>query len=129
MGKNHNSQVTIAQILLAHGSRDPGWRKPFEELLEKCKKGSPKKIFCLSYLELCNPKLSDLVKDLLVNHHKITTFNIHPLFLSSGVHVNDDIQKILSDLRAKYPQINFNLNDVIGKNSLVTNAIYKVVSS
>ena len=129
MESNYNSQMTIAHILLAHGSRDPGWRKPFEELLEKCKKGSPKKKFCLCYLELCNPKLSDLVKDLLVNHHKITTFNIHPLFLSSGVHVNDDIQKILSDLRANYPQKIFNLNDVIGNNSLVTNAIYKVVSS
>ena len=129
MENNYNSQMTIAHILLAHGSRDPGWRKPFEELLEKCKKGSPQKKFCLSYLELCNPKLSDVVKDLLVNHHKITTFNIHPLFLSSGVHMNNDIQKILSDLKANYPHKRFNLNDVIGKNSLVTNAIYKVVSS
>jgi len=129
MGKNQNPQMTIVQILLAHGSRDPGWRKPFEELLEKCKKESPKKIFCLSYLELCNPKLSDIIKDLLENNNKITTFNIHPLFLSSGVHVNDDIQKILSELRANYPQKIFNLNDVIGKNSFVTNAIYKVVSS
>ena len=129
MESNYNSQMTIAHILLAHGSRDPGWRKPFEELLEKCKKGSPQKKFCLSYLELCNPKLSDVVKDLLVNNQKITTFNIHPLFLSSGVHVNDDIQKILSDLRTNYPQKIFNLNDVIGNNILVTNAIYKVVSS
>ena len=129
MGNNYNSQMTIAHILLAHGSRDHGWRKPFEKLLEKCKKGSPKKIFCLSYLELCNPKLSDIIKDLLENNNKITTFNIHPLFLSSGVHVNDDIQKILSELRANYPQKIFNLNDVIGKNSFVTNAIYKVVSS
>jgi len=129
MGNNQNSKINIAQILLAHGSRDPSWRKPFEELLEKCKKGSPKKIFCLSYLELCKPNLGDVVKDLLGNNHKITTFSIHPLFLSSGVHVNEDIQKILSDLRANYPKKIFIINDVIGKNSLVTNAIYKVVSS
>ena len=129
MGNNYISQMNAANILLAHGSRDPGWRKPFEELLEKCKKRSPKKIYCLSYLELCDPKLSDVIKDLLKNNHKITTFNIHPLFLSSGVHMNNDIQKILSDLKANYPQKRFNLNDVIGKNSLVTYAIYKVVSS
>ena len=92
--------MTIAHILLAHGSRDHGWRKPFEKLLEKCKKGSPKKIFCLSYLELCKPNLGDVVKDLLWNNHKITTFSIHPLFLSSGVHVNEDIQKILIQIES-----------------------------
>ena len=127
--KKNNSQMTTANILLAHGSRDPAWREPFEELLEKCKKGSPKKIFCISYLELCNPNLSDVVKDLLEKNPQISTFNIHPLFLSAGVHVNNDIQQILSDLKESYPHKQFDLNNVIGKNIIVTNAIYKAISS
>jgi len=56
--KEHNkSQTVTANILLAHGSKDPRWRISFENLLEKIRKHSPNKIFCLCYLELCRPSL------------------------------------------------------------------------
>jgi inhibitor of KinA sporulation pathway (predicted exonuclease) len=42
--KEHNkSQTFTANILLAHGSKDPRWRISFENLLEKIRKHSPKK--------------------------------------------------------------------------------------
>ena len=125
---NNNSHKHLANILLAHGSRDDTWRKPFEELLEKCKRKSPKKHFFLCYLELCEPKLEDVVKILLENNTNISTIKIHPMFLSAGVHVNKDIQEILSNLKKTYPKINFFLNEVIGKKDVVTNAIYEAVS-
>ena len=41
--KEHNKSQTVkANILLAHGSKDPMWRKSFEDLLEKSRKSSPK---------------------------------------------------------------------------------------
>ncbi len=129
MVKKYNPQTSIANILLAHGSRDRSWKKPFEELLEKCVNGSPETKFCLCYLELCDPKLEEVVKDLNDNYPNISTIKIHPLFLSAGIHVKEDIQEILSNLEKKYPNIKFYMNDVIGKNSIVTNALYKVISS
>jgi len=129
MVNKYNSQSVLANVLLAHGSRDKSWKKPFEELLEKCVNRSPEKTFCLCYLELCDPKLEEVVKYLTDNYPKISTIKIHPLFLSAGVHVNKDIQEILSNLRKSYPNIKFYLNDVIGKNTIVTNAIYKVIST
>tara|TARA_Y100001970_G_C13917922_1_gene691927 strand:+ start:57 stop:446 length:390 start_codon:yes stop_codon:yes gene_type:complete len=129
MVKKDNSQTVIANILLAHGSRDESWKKPFEELLKKCVNGSPEKKFCLCYLELCDPKLEEVVKYLTDNYPKISTIKVYPLFLSAGIHVNKDIKDILSNLQINYPKIKFYLNDVIGKNIIVTNAIYKVISS
>ena len=129
MRKKDNLKNVIANILLAHGSRDESWRKPFEELLEKCKIRSPEKNFCLCYLELCGPKLDEVVKNLLDNNTKISTINIHPLFLSAGVHVNKDIRDLISNLSENYPKIKFYLDDVIGKKSIVNDAIYKVVST
>ena len=129
MIKKDNSQIALANILLAHGSRDKSWKTPFEKLLEKCSNKSPEKKFCLCYLELCDPKLEDTVKYLTDNFPNIATIKIHPLFLSAGIHVNEDIQEILAKLEKKYPNIKFYLNDVIGKNNIVTNAIYKVISS
>ena len=129
MKENNNSQSVTVDIILAHGSKDSMWRKSFEDLLEKSRKSSPKRIFCLCYLELCRPSLSETVKDLADSNYKISTINIHPIFLSAGVHFNEDIQTIVSDLKAIYPHLKFKINDVVGNNSIVSNAILKVVTS
>ena len=70
-----------------------------------------------------------VVKYLTDNYPHIYTIKIHPLFLYAVIHVNEDIQEILTKLKKNYPNIKFYLNNVIGKNSIVTNAIYKVISS
>jgi len=129
MKENNKSQTVTVDVMLAHGSKDPMWRKSFEDLLEKSIKSSPKKIFSLCYLELCSPSLSETVKGLVDSNYKISTINIHPIFLSAGVHFNEDIQTIVSDLKAIYPHLNFNINDVVGSNRIVSNAILKVVTS
>ena len=128
--KEHNkSQTVTADILLAHGSKDPRWRTSFENLLEKIRIHSPKKQFFLCYLELCRPNLSETVNDLTDNNLNVSTINIHPIFLSAGVHFNKDIKLIVFDLQSIYPHLIFNINDVVGNNSIVSNAILKVVTS
>jgi len=129
MEENNKAQTVTADILLAHGSKDPIWRKSFEDLIEKSRKTSPKKIFCLCYLELYPPSLRETVEDLADSNYKISTINIHPIFLSAGVHFNKDIQTIVSDLKAIYPHLKFKINDVVGNNSIVSNAILRVVTT
>ena len=129
MKENNKSQTVTAEILLAHGSKDPRWRKSFEDLLEKSLKSSQNKIFYLCYLELCCTSLSEIVKDLADSDTKISIINIHPIFLSAGIHFNEDIQKMVSDLQAVFPHLKFKINDVVGNNSIVSNAILKVVTS
>jgi len=128
--KEHNKSETVtANILLAHGSKDPRWRTSFENLLGKIKKHSPKKKFCLCYLELCRPNLSETINDLTDKIPKIATITIHPIFLSAGVHFNKDIKTMVFDLQSIYPHLKFKINDVVGNNSIVSNAIIKVVTS
>ena len=43
MKAHNNSQTVKANIMLAHGSKDPRWRKSFETLLERIENNSPKK--------------------------------------------------------------------------------------
>ena len=86
-----------------------------------------KKILC--YLEICRPSLSEAVKDLADSNFKISTINIHSIFLSAGVHFNEDIKAMVSDLQANYPNLKFKINDVVSNNSIVSNAILKVVTS
>ena len=129
MKEKNTSRSVAADILLAHGSRDAMWRKSFENLLEKSRIKSPKKKFHLCYLELCKPNLNEVIKELTENNSKITTINIHPIFLSAGVHFNKDIRTMVFDLQSIYPYLKFKINDVFGNNTIVSEAIIKVVTS
>ena len=129
MKENNTSRSVTADILLAHGSRDAMWRKSFENLLEKSRIKSPKKKFRLCYLELCKPNLNEVIEELTENNSKITTIIIHPIFLSTGVHFNKDIRTMVIDLQSIYPYLKFKINDVVGNNTIVSDAIIKVVSS
>jgi len=129
MKEKNKSQTLSAHILLAHGSKDPRWRKPFEMILDNCKISSPKKKFCLCYLELCKPSLIDTVQELKKNNPNISSIIIHPIFLSAGIHVNKDILSIVSDLKGIHPEIKFKLKVVVGENILVKDAIHKVITS
>ena len=128
--KEHNTSRSVtADILLAHGSRDAMWRKSFENLLEKSRIKSPNKKFRLCYLELCKPNLNEVIEELTEYNSKITTIIIHPIFLSAGVHFNKDIRTMVFDLQSIYPYLKFKINDVVGNNTIVSDAIIKVVSS
>ncbi len=129
MNEHNTSRSVTSDILLAHGSRDARWRKSFETLLERIENHSPKKIFRLCYLELCGPSLSETVNDLTDNNSKISTIIIHPIFLSAGVHFNEDIQTMVYELQSIYPHLKFKINDVVGNNIIVLEAIIKVVTS
>ena len=129
MKENNTSRSVTADILLAHGSRDAMWRKSFENLLEKSRIKSPNKKFRLCYLELCKPNLNEVIEELTENNSKITTIIIHPIFLSTGVHFNKDIRTMVIDLQSIYPYLKFKINDVVGNNTIVSDAIIKVVSS
>ena len=128
MKENNKSQTVTAQILLAHGSKDPRWRKSFEDLLEKSRKSSPKKKLPLLSGDM-QTQSEQAVKDLADSNFKISTINIHSIFLSAGVHFNEDIKAMVSDLQATYPNLKFKINDVVSNNSIVSNAILKVVTS
>ena len=129
MKENKKSKTVTVDILLAHGSKDPMWRKSFENLLEKSRIKSPNKKFRLCYLELCKPNLNEVIEELTENNSKITTIIIHPIFLSTGVHFNKDIRTMVFDLQSIYPYLKFKINDVVGNNTIVSDAIIKVVSS
>ena len=55
MKENNKSQTVTVHILLAHGSKDPRWRKSFEDLLEKSRKSSPKKYFASAIWSFADP--------------------------------------------------------------------------
>ncbi len=114
-----------ANILLAHGSRDPEWQQPFEMMLESIRQqGQDLAVVELAYMELCQPSLEDSCKELVQQGHH--TINIYPVFFAAGRHLRVDVpnqlQKIESELN-----ITTHLHPPIGQDSRVQTAITQVI--
>ena len=57
-------QSQLAIILLAHGSRDPLWRRPIEAVAARIQTDQPRLLVRCAYLELCAPDLAGAVAEL-----------------------------------------------------------------
>lgn len=108
MNTNHSSL-----ILIAHGSKDPRWRKPFERLERSLKSDlGVEKVF-LSYMEFAEPTLLDAVS--LAVQAGANEIKVLPLFMAGGSHVDQDIPPQVESAKKKFPTVAFELLPPIGE--------------
>ena len=123
--------TTVANILLAHGSRDPQWQAPFEVIAERIKtkeqennqSGESTRIE-LSYMELSEPSLEQVCEDLAKDGYEI--INIYPIFFAAGRHLRIDVPKQLKDIEADLG-ITTHLHPPVGQEEIVRDAITQVI--
>ena len=99
-------------VLLAHGSRNPAWRAPFKALLKDLRRELGEDRICLAYLQLAEPSLASVVRDLAAIG--AGAIRILPLLLSAGNHAKEDIPAEVATLRQKYPDIAIEILPPIG---------------
>lgn len=110
-----------AIVLFAHGSRDPAWRAPIEAVAERMRQiQSASRVTC-AYLELMEPALPTSVKLLLADGVRAIT--IWPMFLGTGRHAREDLPRLVEELRAQHPGIEFVLQPAIGEHPDVLEAM------
>lgn len=121
-----------ANILLAHGSRDPQWQLPFQQMLasiqlnekESSASGSEPTRIELSYMELCSPSLEETCQQL--QQEGYNDFHIYPVFFAAGRHLRIDVPQQLAELEQKLT-INTKLHPPIGQEKVVQQAITQVI--
>lgn len=101
-----------ALILLAHGSRDPLWRRPIEAVQQLLHRQQPQLQVRCAYLELCPPTLEQVVQELAAL--AVTRVAVVPLFLGAGRHVRDDLPQTVQALARAHPQLGLTLAPHIG---------------
>lgn len=106
---------TPCLVLLAHGSRNPRWRKPFEHLLEELRREVGRDRAYLSYMEMAEPSLSDVIRQL--SDRGMGPIRILPLFMSNGSHLSEDIPAQVAQLHRDYPGLELELLPPIGSHS------------
>lgn len=114
-------------ILFAHGSRDPLWRAPMEAVAVRAAALEPQARVACAYLELMEPDLPTCAAEMAARG--ITTITIVPMFLGVGRHAREDLPLILTELKARHPQVRFELRQAIGEDARVVDMLARIALS
>lgn len=108
-------------ILIAHGSRDPNWRKPFNRFMEAFSERFPDRQIRLCYMEICEPTLMDICNDFY--QQNILSVVLVPMFMASGGHVDHDIPVQVDAVEQALLGFSIELTPPIGEQALVVQAM------
>ena len=114
-------------ILLAHGSRDPQWISPFEQIRAAVESRKPDCAVSLAYLEHSTPDFSGAVDRLVARG--AMSIKVVPLFLGPGGHVRGDVPQLIERASTKHPRLKFDMVPFIGDARSVIDAIADYAAS
>lgn len=116
--------MSHALILLAHGSRDPRWKAPFESLAVTlaARLSTPLR---MAYMELCEPSLEATVAEL--RDSGIERADILPLFFAAGRHLREDVPGQITALSEAHPDIELTLLAPVGEHPAFVDALAGII--
>ncbi|QHI96560.1 cobalamin biosynthesis protein CbiX [Xylophilus rhododendri] len=116
--------MTRAVVLFGHGSRDPAWRQPIEAVAERLRSAEPGLPVRCAYLELSEPDLPQTAAELA--ELGTTQLRIVPMFLGVGRHAREDLPALVEALRARHPQIAFELQPAVGEDPRLLDLLARI---
>jgi len=102
-------------VLLAHGSRNPRWCKPFDELIDDLQANvgpADDTSICLAHLQMSEPSLPSVIDGLA--SQGVEDIRILPMLMAGGNHADEDIPAEAAALSARYPGVTLTVLPPIG---------------
>ncbi|MBB1488797.1 sirohydrochlorin chelatase [Oceanospirillum sediminis] len=113
-------------ILLAHGSSDPEWQKPFEQLTRNIA-GAQSHPVALAYMELCQPSLESVIGSIAPGTYE--NVEIVPLFFAAGRHLRTDVPAQIEQLNKVRPDLTITLHDPVGLHPVMQSALVNIIAN
>ena len=107
-------------LLVAHGSKDPNWKLPFEAIREETRRQFRGPV-SLAYLESINPDFVAAIDELAAQD--VERIRIVPLFLAAGSHIRIDLPRLIGIAKSRHGTIEFELTSTAGESAMVQQAI------
>jgi sirohydrochlorin cobaltochelatase len=107
-------------VLLAHGSRDPEWSRPFVQLAAMLSRRLPAVEVAVCYLEH-GPSFGEATAALIAKG--TGSIRVIPVFLGQGSHVKQDLPRLVAATQRDYPGTPLRLEPAIGEQAQVIEAI------
>lgn len=117
---NMNSSTRTGFLIFAHGSRDPAWRVPFDQMLNMARDRAQEPVE-LAFLESMEPNLTQGVQALFEQgaRHIVIT----PIFLAAGSHIRQDLPQLVRDIEKRLPGLHIEIQATIGENAFMQTAM------
>jgi sirohydrochlorin cobaltochelatase len=110
-----------ALILFAHGSRDPEWASPLRRVRAAVLDGSPGLRIEVAFLEFLEPRLQDCASTMVAEG--FDRIIVVPMFIAQGGHLKNDLPLIIDELRARFPNVVFEMPGPVGEAESVVQAM------
>lgn len=111
-------------VLIAHGSRDPEWARPFQRIATRVAEQLPAVSVALAFLEH-GASLEETIAALVAKG--AVSIRVVPVFLGQGGHVKEDLPRLVAE--AARPGVTIVLEKTIGDDTRVIEAIASAISS
>ena len=108
-------------ILFAHGARDPGWAKPFEDVCSRVDAQVPERQALLAFLEFMHPDLAEAVATQV--ERGFGSIRIVPLFLGPGGHLRHELPRLVDAARHAHPGVAIEIAAPAGEDPRVIEAL------
>ena len=111
-------------VLMAHGSRDPRWRQPFQALHAELATRLGEGRVWLCYMEMAEPDLFAVLRQATAQGH--ARFRVLPLFMAAGAHVANDITAQVAQAEAMFPGTTYETLPPVGEHPAVREALARI---
>ncbi len=108
-------------VLLAHGSKNDLWKKPFNQIKEELQKEHLFGKVQLAFFELDTPILEDVVCEF--KNQGFTKIKIEPLLLAKGFHIQRDLPNRIKKIKSKFSNLEFIIGNALIDRKIVFDAI------
>ena len=100
-------------LLFGHGSRDPQWREPMDQVARRIAEQSPGIPVACAFLEMQAPDFGQAVTELV--GAGATSITVLPMFLGIGKHVREDLPALVAQVRERHPGLTLHLLPSVGE--------------
>jgi len=104
---------TKALVLLVHGSRDPGWIEPFEQMRKAVEDQAPETIVAIACLQFCEPTLETAIAELA--NQGVKSILVAPVFISALGHVLKDVPVVAARAKKRFPGLEIEVSPALGE--------------
>ena len=101
-----------AVLLVGHGSKLAGSKEAIDQVIEALRKKEPSTYFQAAFLEIQSPTIPEGIE--LCFKQGAEEVIVIPYFVQAGMHVVQDIPRIISEAKVKYPKKNICLAEYLG---------------
>lgn len=109
-------------VLLAHGSSDEDWARPFFEMTKSVR--DQHQNVKLAFMELSEPSMDSVVANAVKDG--ATHVSVLPLFLAKGRHLKKDVPAMLENYQSQFG-VSTNLLTQMGDHPALSKAIEEII--